>query len=199
MNEGVIKFRIEKWNKTPPLNETDYLEIEMYRKKLHDLKLIGVDKNTNLGYGNISKLIDNNRFIISSTQTGHLEILDGKNYCIVESTNFENNSLICSGYSEPSSEAMTHSAFYKSNDKINCVIHIHNNKLWEKLINENILSTPENIEYGSKELYQSITNLLKDKKYNEPFVVVIKGHKDGIFIAGNGLHETFSIILKLIK
>ena len=65
MSEGVIKFGIERWDNTPPLAQEIYQDLEKYRNKLHNLKLIGVDLATHLGYGNISTLIGEERFLIT--------------------------------------------------------------------------------------------------------------------------------------
>ena len=78
------------------------------------------------------------------------------------------------------------------------MIHIHNEQIWNKLISQNGLQTGYDVEYGSIELYKSIIDLLSCQEYKKPFVVVIKGHQDGVFIAGDNIASTYEEVINLI-
>ena len=81
--EGVIKYKLK--HKQKPINETISLcEINPWRTIIFRLGLIGQDpeRYENLGFGNISQRLNANssQFIISGTQTGHIEHLSPEYY-----------------------------------------------------------------------------------------------------------------------
>jgi hypothetical protein len=76
--EGVIKYELE--HQQMPMTETFSIkEISAWRAILFRLGLLGQDPDRydNLGFGNISHRVkpQSNQFIISGTQTGHIEYL----------------------------------------------------------------------------------------------------------------------------
>lgn len=195
LQEGVIKFNISKIIKKE-IN-IDISEIENIRYQLYQLNLIGYDKNLNLGFGNISKRVNKKGFIITASQTGNLSHLNKKEYTLIKNVNFKTNSVVCMGLKPPSSESLTHAAFYYNSYKYNAVIHIHNLKIWENLINKNYISTPEDALYGSKELWHSIIKILKNNLNSDVITIVIKGHKEGIFTAAISLDLALNEIIKI--
>lgn len=197
MNDGVIKFNIRSWEKTTSLSDILYKEIECARKKLFELELIGEYHELKLGYGNISKRLDKNIFLITGSQTGCYPNLDGKFYTTITDWDFSNNSVVCQGPIEPSSESLTHAAFYSANHFINCVIHIHDKILWLNMIKNGFVSTPAKADYGSIELYNSIFSIIKDVNFNEPITIVMKGHEDGILFAGHNITETLDRVIEI--
>ena len=74
--ESIIKFNC-KWFKVQPLEKELLKEIIFWRNKLYELKLIGVYED-GIGYGNISIRYEQNKFIISGSQTGHVAIATEK-------------------------------------------------------------------------------------------------------------------------
>jgi L-ribulose-5-phosphate 4-epimerase len=197
MKEGVIKFNISHWIKIPNLVKRLWINIENTRIKLHQLKLIGYDEINKVGYGNISERSSDSEFIITASQTGKLEKLNEDNFSIIIATNFNTNSVACYGPAKPSSESITHAACYYNNPAINAVIHIHSPLLWKRLYNENFDSTPENAEFGSVELSEAIAKIVKSASLEKPCLVVMKGHKDGIIIAGKTMEETSKYLLDI--
>ncbi|MFP4363095.1 MAG: class II aldolase/adducin family protein [Spirochaetia bacterium] len=196
--EGVVKFTVKRMHKTPPLAQELYKKLDEYRDKLWKKGLIGFDQELGVGYGNISRRIEGPKFIITATQTGHLKELTGGHYTIVERADFSGNSVSASGPSTPSSEALTHAAFYTRED-IHAVIHIHSMALWKKLKSEDTLSTEENIPYGSKELYTRIMEILGSEDLKLPVIIVIKGHKEGVFAAGKSLDQAYRLLISYIE
>ncbi len=67
IDEGYLKFNC-KWTKQP-LSILIPDEIKCWRDKMYRLKLIGYDDELNVGYGNISILLEG-RMLVSGTQTG---------------------------------------------------------------------------------------------------------------------------------
>ena len=189
MTEGVIKFQIEKWEESGPVDAAVYGEIEKARKRLYQMNFIGHNPEYNLGFGNISSRLNAGDFVITGSQTGHLENLDGSYYSIINGYNFENNSVCGRGPAKPSSESLSHAALYHSSAKINTVIHIHASRLWNRLYDTHPCYTPVNAEYGSIELYNSLTELMTGQKTSLPAVIVMRGHEDGIIIGAGSVDD----------
>jgi len=194
LEEGVIKFNIKELKKEKL--DIDISDIEKIREELFKLKLIGFNKEQNLGYGNISKRINEKEFIISGSQTGNLKNLKIMHYSLITGVDFKTNSVFCKGLIEPSSESLTHAAFY-TDKKYNAVIHIHNLKLWNHLIEDGYISTPEDAPYGSIKLWRSIFDILENNKYDNSLTIVMKGHKEGIVVASSSLDDAMDEILIL--
>jgi L-ribulose-5-phosphate 4-epimerase len=211
MAEGVIKFIVDKRQPGPSLAPVDYQDIEVVRARLWQLRLIGHDQQAGIGYGNISQRRLRGGFVISGTQTGHKENLDGGDYVVVDDWDFARNSVSCTGPCLPSSEALSHAALYQQPD-VGGVIHVHCRVLWDELIQAGALCTEGHIAYGSEALYQRLGELagtlpggsVPAQRVPEvrapglPLVIVTKGHQDGVFVAGRDLAEAYEAIIALL-
>jgi L-ribulose-5-phosphate 4-epimerase len=199
MNEGIIKFKISKWHKTGALDDNIWHDLEAVRKKLFSLKLIGFDEKLKLGYGNISKRLDGDSFIITASRTKHIPDLTGENYSVINKADLKANSVECTGPAEPSSESITHAACYYSNPFINTVIHIHSEKIWKKMIDDGYPTTPPEAEYGSILLSEKISDAVKNLSMGKPFSIVMKGHENGVIITGTNLNSTLRYVFELYE
>ena len=210
MAEGVIKFTVKDHRSGPPIALEDYQDIEAIRSRLWQLELIGHDRQADVGYGNISCRRSLGGFVISGTQTGHKEALDGGDYVVVDGWDFSRNSVSCTGPSLPSSESLSHAALYQRPD-VGGVIHVHCRELWDELIQAGALSTEEDIAYGSEALYQRLGELAgtgtgsgtagnkpADSAPGLPLIIVTKGHQDGVFVAGSDLAEAYEAVIGLL-
>ena len=71
IDEGYIKFQCH-WEKATAPQE-DLSELVHWRNKLLQMGLIGHYPDINVGFGNISQKMEGKQYIISGTQTGHIE------------------------------------------------------------------------------------------------------------------------------
>jgi hypothetical protein len=110
MIDGIIKYNFD-FKATDSLKTRDFLEIEMVRERLFALNLIGVTDD-GIGFGNISQRVNDDSFVITGTQTGHLKNLEGKHYSFIEAYDDKEFYLKSSGAIKPSSEALTHGTIY---------------------------------------------------------------------------------------
>ena len=164
-------------------------ELNYWRNKLFEMGLIGVYEN-GVGFGNISERTQGNKFIITGSTTGGKEKLDEKGYCKVTEFDFKKNSLSCVGKIKASSESLTHAAVYQSLAEVNAVIHVHNLKLWNYLL-EKAPATKKEVKYGTPEMAKELIRLVKEKEAREKKIVVMKGHKEGIISFGKTLLKYF--------
>ena len=197
MTEGTIKFTVGEHRHTPPLEAAEYRRVEEYRERLWKLDLIGFSEEAGYGYGNISARREAGGFVISGTQTGHKPVLAGSDYVVVDQWDFGANTVHCFGPCLPSSEALSHAAFYER-PEVNAVIHVHSRPLWLALMRADVLSTEEDIPYGSEQLYRRLTELVvaSSPPPPVPLILVMRGHEEGVFSAGRTFEEAYRIIVE---
>jgi L-ribulose-5-phosphate 4-epimerase len=109
MNEkNVIRFHAEH-KLEAACTETDMLDLVKWRSKLHKEGLVGQDpaRYEGLGYGNLSKKIREGTYLITGSQTGHLENLSPHEFAKITGFDPAENKVWSSGMCRPSSETMT--------------------------------------------------------------------------------------------
>lgn len=194
--DGYIKFHCEHttatWNSEAlPLSSTLLQIIEQldtFRTRVYDQKLIGIYEN-GIGYGNLSHRIGEN-FVITASATGGARELGIDGYTLVHSVLIENNTVKSIGPLPASSETMTHAAIYQVAPKIQCILHIHNQIIFDTMIKNNSLSTEKNIPYGTIEMAQALKILAQ--KYPLEASIVMQGHNEGVIIYGTSIEHVES-------
>ena len=191
-----------KYTKTNELAKKECKKIEKVRARLYSLGLIG-SNNNGVSFGNISlRYKTKNSFLITAAHTGEFPHLSPSYYSLVKKVNFKKFTSYAIGPSKPSIEAITHASIYNIDSKINAVIHVHNEKLWRYMLENDYLST-EDITYETPKILENIKNIYKniDPFLNNSFV--IKEDFKGIITFGKTLGEAekslYSILNKLIK
>jgi len=195
MIDGVIKYQLD-YQPSSPLEPSSFTEIESLRERLFALKLIGIENG--IGYGNISKRVDKDSFVITGTQTGHLANLNREHYALIEKYNDKEFYLKASGAIKPSSEALTHGTIYNLDNNINAVIHIHSKTIWKFMLKGNYLKT-EDVEYGSIEMIEEVNRIFKTIKPLENPKFVMSGHEDGAMFFGKNLKEAELTLFEILS
>ncbi len=208
IDEGVIKFDYRDYQVTSALDDNELQQINPARHRLYQLELIGQYPELNVGYGNISMrqdfqnlfTSDKPQFIISGSQTGHLSELNGEHYTRVVDYDIANNKICAMGprteITGASSESLTHGAIYECNTQIAAVIHIHNPKIWQGMLNDNLTHTHKDIPYGTV----SMANAVKEKVgKNVKGYLAMAGHEDGVITYGENFDQAMEICLELYK
>ncbi|MCB9267399.1 MAG: class II aldolase/adducin family protein [Lewinellaceae bacterium] len=193
MDEGYIKFDAH-WKKAPPLPQADISELNIFRRRLYGLKLIGAYGN-GIGYGNISRRYGKEeQFVISGSATGNFPVLLAEHYALVTRVDARENELWCEGPVVASSESMSHAAVYQECPWVNGVIHVHHPGLWRALLHE-VPTTDKSALYGSPEMVASIIQLMRKTRLKEQKIFVMEGHEEGIFTFGHSLQEAFGVLM----
>jgi len=204
IDDGVIKYDRSNFTQCPPLNISEYSCLELWRKELFKLNLIGEYPIDQVGFGNISEFKDyqqfhqssHPQFLITGTQTGKYPDLDGRFYTRVLDYDIEDLKIKVMGPVEASSEALTHAAIYAGNKNIMAIFHIHSAKIWNGMINDNSEHTSKTIPYGTVEMARATQNCINHKDFGS---FCMHGHEDGVVAYGRSLDEAGKIILKLYK
>ncbi len=189
--EGYIKFNCI-WMQDDPLDSVKLRDLIFWRNRLFKSGLIGVYPD-GIGFGNIScRLRDSFEFIVSGTQTGHLEYADENHFCLINQFDLGKNEVHCIGPVKASSESMTHAACYISSDEIKVVMHVHHKQLWQRLKNVAPTSSSE-ISYGSPRMAMEVKHLIQSQKMSEG-IIVMAGHEDGIIVIGKSFASAFQLL-----
>ena len=201
IDDGVIKYNRSHFTQCGPIELVEYFQLEVWRKKLFHINLIGEYPNEKIGFGNMSVVYDHAQFfkanhpqfIITGTQTGKYADLDGNFYTRVLDYDIKKLNIKVMGPVEASSEALTHAAIYSHNDKIKAVFHIHSSKIWEGLINDEKSFTQKDIPYGTVEMAYATQKCIGNA---DSGIFCMKGHQDGVAAYGRNLDEVGEIILE---
>lgn len=202
--EGVIKYSLHFNKKKQPLFSYDTIqELDEYRLKAFDLKLIGVyppnhPETPNIGFGNISqRYTADGQFIVTGSQTGDIRELNESHYPIVLDYNIEDNSLFAKGVIPPSSESLTHAAIYEVAPEVQFVLHVHHRGLWEKAASFGFVTTPPNVEYGTPAMGKAMQDVYAKTKASNQIVAML-GHEEGLIIWGQSPKELVEEIQKYL-
>ena len=192
MDEGVVKYRCD-WQEADPVAAENIADLMDWRERLHSWGLIGVYEN-GIGFGNVSVRLGNScQFVISGTQTAHLQTLGPESYSTVTEFNLEQNFLGCRGPVPASSESLTHAAIYLHRDDVGAIIHVHNPKLWQQLLFK-IPTTRKEIPYGTPQMALEMFRLFEEENLADRKILAMAGHEDGIICFGSTLDEAGTVL-----
>jgi L-ribulose-5-phosphate 4-epimerase len=170
-------------------------ELNAWRGKLLDLRLIGVDTN-GIGFGNLSVrdgATDN--FFITGSATGGMHELTLTDCAKVVASDLKTNRVRYEGSTIPSSESLTHAAIYKSDATAGAIIHCHNLELWEALLSQ-APTTSKAAEYGTPRIANEIMQLFTRTDVQSKKIVVMAGHQGGIITFGKDLEQAFTVLMR---
>ena len=196
MDDGVIKFKCN-WVSTSAIPNDQLAEISVWRNRMFKLGLIGAYPD-GTGYGNISIRINHKSFIITGTGTGMLNELNNKHYSRVDSYNFNENSIHCSGPIKASSESLTHAMIYECSPETKAVIHVHDMAIWNNYLHI-IPTTRSNVSYGTPDMAHEIIGLFEKTNLRIEKKLVMGGHQEGVITFGNTLDEAGRIIIEMLS
>jgi L-ribulose-5-phosphate 4-epimerase len=189
-----VKFTYERAR--PDIASFEALaELNIYRRKLLEQRLIGVDSN-GVGFGNLSVRDGvSGNFYITGSATGGVPELTPTDYVRVVAYDFARNWLCYEGAAIPSSESLTHAALYESDPTISAVIHCHDSVLWATLL-ERGPTTSKPVAYGTPEMAYEIMRLFTASDVRSREIFVMAGHEGGIVTFGKNLEDAFAVVMR---
>lgn len=188
-DEGYIKFNLNWDERAFNFSDQDFSLINSSRRKLYEIGLIGAYPDE-IGFGNVSMRNSINSFIISGSATGNFKTLLKEHYSLVTDYDINKNSVSCIGLSKASSESMSHAVIYEANPKVNAVIHIHHNDMWNCYFDK-LPTTKKKAKFGTPEIASEIKKLANKSSG----IIIMGGHPEGIITYGKSLHEAETILL----
>ena len=198
IDEGYTKYECD-WRHGPALPAESIAELNDWRNRLHQQGLIGYYPEHGVGFGNVSiREGDSDAFIISGTQTGHIETTDERHYARVIRCDVEANRVLCEGPVQASSEALTHAAIYALDPAIRAVVHVHDADLWNDLV-DRVPTTAREVSYGTPEMAHEFRRLYAETEFGKQGVAIMGGHEEGIVSFGEDIGQAARRILYLRK
>lgn len=197
--EGVIKYQLTHSDQPIDCAPTLIAALNVWRSILVKLGLIGQnpERYDGLGFGNMSHRNGvAGEFLITGTQTGHLECLKPNHYCLVKAINLERNTIDSQGLSQPSSEALTHASIYQNQPACQAVIHIHNPEIWQHSQPLALPQTSADIAYGTPEMAHEVKGLFKSEAFAKNQIFTMAGHEDGVVAFGESLEQAGLALIK---
>jgi len=198
LDEGYIKYQ-SHWSPGPAPDSSAAQQLEEWRRPLFDAGLIGHYDELNIGFGNIStRSGEPGQFLITGTQTGHIEHTTAEHYSLVTAFDVDRNEVYCCGPAQASSEAMTHAALYELDPSITAIVHVHSKPLWNQ--NLHVLPTSDStITYGTPEMATELGRLYRESPFGSGGIAVMGGHEEGLVSFGASIEQAVTRILTLAE
>ncbi len=206
IDEGVIKFRFE--HRSCGLDPHRYQELSCrliaWRQILAGTGLIGQrqDLYGGFGYGNISGRVGppsagrgRRSFLITGTQTSGKECISLADFCVVERFDDRTNRAESFGGTHPSSESLTHGAFYDLGPHIRFVFHGHSPTIWRRGDQLGLPTSRSSVPYGTPEMAQEVRRLFRSSSLADSQILIMGGHEDGVIVFGRTAQEAGQILL----
>jgi ribulose-5-phosphate 4-epimerase/fuculose-1-phosphate aldolase len=198
--EGVQQFAMA--HETRPL-PADCLaparELDALRSQLRGRGWLGQDprRYEGYGYGNLSARLDERSFLISASQTGHLDSLGPEGYTVIATCDFAANRVESIGPGLPSSEALTHAAVYGLDPTWRFVLHVHDAELYAAAQRRGLPATPDEATNGTIALVRAIERLGRTGAFDEARAFWMRGHRDGLVSFGGSGEEALRALVAL--
>ena len=197
--EGVIKYRLEF--SLGPAPDTDVEELNTWRNILYGLDLVGQhsDRYGGYGFGNLSMRDpeSSGAFIITASQTGHLDHLTAEDYCRVGQVDFAAGRVVARGRQKPSSEALSHAMIYQLDSRLNSVLHVHDPGLWQFGLQHGYPASAVNVAYGTLAMAQELARLYRHADLQRQGILIMGGHEDGVMTFGDSIDQAGQRLLQL--
>lgn len=187
--EGVIKFQCN-WIEAAAVDDAVIEKLNLWRDRLHAAGLVGMTED-GIGYGNISRRLDETSFIISGSGTGALSKLSAAHYATVTGYHLEQNQVTAKGPLKPSSESLTHAAIYSQVIQVQAVFHVHHHALWNQLL-QTAPSTAPDVAYGTPQMAKEVMRLITESSVK---LFAMAGHEDGIIAFGETEEEAGKLLM----
>lgn len=194
LDEGYIKFRLE-WEQGPPPDvPAELLEV---RNELHALGLVGMYKDSGIGFGNVSVRNADGTMLISGSGTGAVALSHPGLFSTVISYDIAGNWVHCRGPVPASSESLTHAMLYACDPQIGAVLHIHQIDLWRKLLGV-VPTSGADVPYGTPEMALEVKRLYAEGPLAERRLLVMAGHEEGLIAFGENCQEALLVIQEIL-
>ena len=195
MDEGYIKFQLH-WKEGQAPSHPELDQLISWRNRLFQLGLIGWYEDLRVAFGNVSLRTGNEGFIVSGTQTGHIERAEPEQFCVVEQSLLESNTVHCVGPVKASSESMTHAALYSCDPAIQVIFHVHHRAAWDRLLHQ--IPTTRPVPYGTPAMAKEVQRLYRESNLKEVKSLAMAGHEEGLITFGANADEAGEKLVELL-
>ena len=197
--EGVIKYRLD-YTAGDALYDLDYRTLTSWHRVFKQAGILGQDpkRYAGLGFGNLSQRLQGPQFLISGTQTGHLDALLPEHYAVVRQANIPDNRIVATGPVKPSSESLTHAAIYALHADIRFVFHGHSPDIWQARASLKMPETRASVPYGTPAMATEMKRLYETTGMTTTGIIAMAGHEDGIISFGPTAEAAGQLMLNFL-
>ncbi|MCP4444785.1 MAG: class II aldolase/adducin family protein [Myxococcales bacterium] len=207
--EGVIQFSALHQGRTLAGVRHGHLaeQLGAWRRIFVQTGLVGArpERYEGLGFGNLSGRTmppsqpkGRRGFLITCSQTGEHEALELLHYALVSSYSLRRNQVCSEGQCMPSSESLTHGAFYDLTPAIRFVFHVHAPAIWENASELRLPTSDAGVSYGTAEMGWEVQRLYRTSSLSETRVMAMGGHTDGVIGVGRTAQEAGLAIMAVL-
>lgn len=208
-DEGVIKFRFQ--HRKERLSENNFgdlcCRLSAWRQILSRISLLGKDpeKYGGAAYGNLSARVGPfpgergvRRFLITGSSTSGRPCVSLDDFCVVEKYDARLNFIESFGFTDPSSESMTHGCLYDLDSRIRFVFHVHAPSIWQKAEALQLPATRTDVAYGTPEMARETVRLFQNSILPDSRLFVMGGHEDGVVAFGETADSAAAVLLNTL-
>jgi ribulose-5-phosphate 4-epimerase/fuculose-1-phosphate aldolase len=194
--EGVTKFELDFT--VAPVPESDLSQLNLWRRRLQELTLLGEipTRYGGLGFGNLSQRYVAG-FLITGSQTSGVAHLPASGYAWVTAWDLASNMLSARGQTRPSSESLTHAALYALSPEIKVVFHVHSPVIWHEAASLSLTMTDARVAYGTPEMAREVQRL--NLAETVPGLFCMGGHEDGVVAYGRDCQDAGQLLLETLS
>ncbi len=150
-----IKFSFSL-TKPDQVTQDNFVEIEKWRLILYSMGLIGIDRNSQMSFGNISKKVSLNppncEIVITGSQTGQYPFLKANQYTKLIKCDVDRLKVSAIGPTAPSNQSLLHYIIYNSIPEITYIVIIEKDIIYDYFV-----------EQGHKEFNKDKLYTIKEK------------------------------------
>lgn len=205
--EGVIRF--EAVHERRMLEPRVYGEIARalgaWREMLARLGLLGQhpDRYEGYGYGNVSARVGpmgdiargQRRFLVTGSQTAGRRAVTLDDFAVVERWDIAANRVWSTGPVPPSSESLTHGAFYDAAPAIRVVLHAHAPEIWRSARALGVPVSHPSAHNGTPAMALEVLRLWRESPLASVGLLAMGGHRDGIVAFGRTAGEAGAVLV----
>ena len=207
--EGVIQFTARHVGRALSTARLAGLasELAAWRQIFVQTGLIGSNprRYEGLGFGNLSGRVmppsqprGRRGFLITGSQTGGLASLALEHFAHVRAYSLRENRVESEGSVMPSSESMTHGAFYDLSPVVRYVFHVHAPAIWVHAKGLGLPISDPSIGYGTSEMGWEVQRLYRTTSLADTRIMAMGGHTDGVIGFGRSAEEAGLSILGVL-
>ena len=159
-----------------------------------------------LGFGNISLRIGqrsthpgHRQFLITGSQTGHINRLEQTDLAWVTRYRVLTNEISHAPLATPSSESLTHAAAYDGHPSLRACIHIHCPTIWNQRDRLGLPRVSKDFGYGTVQMAQRIGTICRQQDPNHIKPIIMDGHQDGVICAAKTPEAAFMSLLTVFQ
>lgn len=197
--EGVIKFELVHAPAPPPAASL-LRPLIAWRQVLARLALIGQDpaRYGGAGFGNVSRRVRGERFVITGSQTGGIDALEPRHFALVTACDPARNRVEARGPVPPSSESLTHGMLYALDPTIRFVFHVHSPEIWGARERLRLATTAPGVDYGTPAMAREIERLMTGGALARRPLIAMAGHEDGVLGFGRSADQAGTVLVRAL-